>query len=141
VLRSASFVSWPSRVVSCWELLLSWRRRSGTQRGRRYSARDIAGLRLIQRLSQDEGSNLEGIRRILSMQDDIYELRSRVEQLTALLCRRPRIVRAKRVHRCAGSAACILAATVGNLHSLFRGVRFPEIMSAANAAAIGSVFR
>jgi MerR HTH family regulatory protein len=120
VLRSASFVSWPSRVVSCWELLLSWRRRSGTQRGRRYSARDIAGLRLIQRLSQDEGSNLEGIRRILPLAG---------------------IVRATRVHRCAGSAACILAATVGNLHSLFRGVRFPEIMSAANAAAIGSVFR
>ena len=35
------------------------------KRGRRYSARDIARLRLIQRLSQDEGINLEGIRRIL----------------------------------------------------------------------------
>ena len=29
------------------------------KRGRRYSARDIARLRLIQRLSQDEGINLE----------------------------------------------------------------------------------
>jgi MerR family transcriptional regulator, heat shock protein HspR len=55
------------------------------KRGRRYSARDIARLRLIQRLSQDEGINLEGIRRILHMQDDIDELHARVEQLTALL--------------------------------------------------------
>jgi MerR family transcriptional regulator/heat shock protein HspR len=55
------------------------------KRGRRYSARDIARLRLIQRLSQDEGINLEGIRRILRMQDDIDELRARVEQLSSLL--------------------------------------------------------
>jgi MerR family transcriptional regulator, heat shock protein HspR len=59
--------------------------RRTAKRGRRYSARDIARLRLIQKLSQDEGINLEGIRRILSMQDDIDELRARVEQLTALL--------------------------------------------------------
>ena len=59
--------------------------RRTAKRGRRYSARDIARLRLIQRLSQDEGINLEGIRRILHMQDDIDELHARVEQLTALL--------------------------------------------------------
>lgn len=59
--------------------------RRTAKRGRRYSARDIARLRLIQRLSQDEGINLEGIRRILLMQDDIDELRARVEQLTSLL--------------------------------------------------------
>jgi MerR family transcriptional regulator/heat shock protein HspR len=59
--------------------------RRTAKRGRRYSARDIARLRLIQRLSQDEGINLEGIRRILHMQDDIDELRARVEQLTSLL--------------------------------------------------------
>ena len=55
------------------------------KRGRRYSARDIARLRLIQRLSQDEGINLEGIRRILRMQDEIDELRSHVRDLSALL--------------------------------------------------------
>ena len=59
--------------------------RRTAKRGRRYSARDVARLRLIQRLSQDEGINLEGIRRILSMQDDIEELHARIEQLTALL--------------------------------------------------------
>ena len=55
------------------------------KRGRRYSARDIAKLRLVQRLSQDEGINLEGIRRILAMQDEIDELRARVEEMGQLL--------------------------------------------------------
>src|SRR3954462_9592925 len=59
--------------------------RRTAKRGRRYSARDIARLRLIQRLSQDEGINLEGIRRILHMQDELDELRARADQLTALL--------------------------------------------------------
>ena len=55
------------------------------KRGRRYSARDIARLRLVQRLSQDEGVNLEGIRRVLAMQDEIDGLRARVNDLTELL--------------------------------------------------------
>jgi MerR family transcriptional regulator/heat shock protein HspR len=55
------------------------------KRGRRYSARDITKLRLVQRLSQDEGINLEGIRRILSMQDELDELRRRMEDMAALL--------------------------------------------------------
>ncbi len=54
-------------------------------RGRRYSRRDIARLRLIQHLSQTEGVNLEGIRRILEMQDEIDRLRSRTEELAELL--------------------------------------------------------
>ncbi len=55
------------------------------KRGRRYSARDVARLRLVQRLSQDEGINLEGIRRILQMQDEIELLRVEVGQLTSAL--------------------------------------------------------
>ena len=55
------------------------------KRGRRYSARDIARLRLVQRLSQDEGINLEGIRRILSMQDELDEMRRRLEEMAAEL--------------------------------------------------------
>ena len=38
--------------------------RRTAKRGRRYSRRDVARLRLVQRLSQDEGVNLEGIRRV-----------------------------------------------------------------------------
>ena len=55
------------------------------KRGRRYSARDITRLRLVQRLSQDEGINLEGIRRILAMQDEIDDLRNRLQDMTQLL--------------------------------------------------------
>ena len=55
------------------------------KRGRRYSARDVAKLRLVQRLSQDEGINLEGIRRILAMQDEIDDLRARVDDLAELI--------------------------------------------------------
>lgn len=59
--------------------------RRTAKRGRRYSAHDIAKLRLIQRLSQDEGINLEGIRWILRMQDEIDDLRGRVSELTDVL--------------------------------------------------------
>lgn len=50
-------------------------------RGRRYSLRDIAKLRHIQRLSQDEGINLEGIRRILHLESEIEALQAHVEKL------------------------------------------------------------
>lgn len=56
-----------------------------TGRGRRYSPRDVAKLRLIQHLSQDEGINLQGIRRILDMESELDLLRAKVEQLTEML--------------------------------------------------------
>ena len=59
--------------------------RRTAKRGRRYSARDISKLRLVQRLSQDEGINLEGIRRILAMQDEIDELKARLHEAGELL--------------------------------------------------------
>lgn len=59
--------------------------RRTAKRGRRYSAHDIAQLRMIQRLSQDEGINLEGIRRILRMQDEIETLTAQLEEIRQLL--------------------------------------------------------
>src|SRR5699024_1878788 len=50
-------------------------------RGRRYSADDIARLQLIQQLSQDEGINLAGIRKILDLQDDLKRARARSRDL------------------------------------------------------------
>ncbi|KGM13179.1 heat shock protein transcriptional repressor HspR [Cellulomonas bogoriensis] len=50
-------------------------------RGRRYSLRDIATLREVQRLSQDEGINLQGIKRILALEAEVRRLREQVEQL------------------------------------------------------------
>jgi MerR family transcriptional regulator/heat shock protein HspR len=52
-------------------------------RGRRYSLRDILILREVQRLSQEEGINLNGIKRILEL--ELAERRSRglLAELTA----------------------------------------------------------
>ncbi|MBN9113344.1 MAG: helix-turn-helix transcriptional regulator [Pseudonocardia sp.] len=53
--------------------------------GRRYSARDIALLREVQRLSQVDGVNLAGVKRIIELEQLVDELRARVEELTAEL--------------------------------------------------------
>ena len=50
--------------------------------GRRYSARDVAMLREVQRLSQEEGVNLAGIKRIIALEQEVQGLR---EQLDAVL--------------------------------------------------------
>jgi MerR family transcriptional regulator/heat shock protein HspR len=50
-------------------------------RGRRYSARDIVMLREVQRLSQDEGINLAGIKRILELETHVAALQARVLEL------------------------------------------------------------
>ncbi|MEV0791415.1 helix-turn-helix transcriptional regulator [Kribbella sp. NPDC050459] len=52
-------------------------------RGRRYSAYDVAKLRYVQHLSQEEGVNLAGIRHILALQSEVEDLRKRVNQLLA----------------------------------------------------------
>jgi MerR family transcriptional regulator/heat shock protein HspR len=56
-----------------------------TGRGRRYSARDIALLREVQRLSQDEGINLAGVKRILELESHVQALQSRLVELRAEL--------------------------------------------------------
>ena len=56
-------------------------------RGRRYSLRDIAKLRHIQQLSQNEGINLEGIRRILALEDELDGMRTQLLRLTELVAR------------------------------------------------------
>ncbi|MCW2902000.1 MAG: transcriptional regulator, MerR family [Streptosporangiaceae bacterium] len=54
-------------------------------RGRRYSVRDIEMLREIQRLSQEEGINLAGIKHILELQRDTARLGDEVLRLRALV--------------------------------------------------------
>jgi len=54
-------------------------------RGRRYSARDIEVLRQVQRLSQDEGVNLAGVKRILELEAHVHALRARLTELLAEL--------------------------------------------------------
>lgn len=50
-------------------------------RGRRYSARDIAQLREVQRLSQEEGVSLAGIKRIIELENQVAALQHRVAEL------------------------------------------------------------
>ncbi|OBA75443.1 MerR family transcriptional regulator [Mycobacterium sp. 1554424.7] len=60
--------------------LVSPRRTSGG--GRRYSEHDVDLLREVQRLSQDEGVNLAGIKRIIELTNQVEALQSRVKELT-----------------------------------------------------------
>ena len=78
-------------------------------RGRRYSLRDILNLREVQRLSQEEGINLNGIKRILElelaerrsrmllaeMQAEISQLRSELESTRAVAARLANLVRSR----------------------------------------------
>jgi MerR family transcriptional regulator/heat shock protein HspR len=59
--------------------LVSPQRSSGG--GRRYSERDVDLLREVQRLSQDEGVNLAGIKRIIELTNQVEALQSRVQEL------------------------------------------------------------
>jgi MerR family transcriptional regulator, heat shock protein HspR len=78
--------------------LVSPGRSSG--RGRRYSARNVAQLLAVQRLSQEEGVNLAGIKRVLELEDHVIALRSRLAEIEAeLAAARASIVQAEaRVH-------------------------------------------
>jgi MerR family transcriptional regulator, heat shock protein HspR len=76
-------------------------------RGRRYSLRDILTLREVQRLSQEEGINLSGIKRILElelaersnrlllaeMQAEISQLRAELESTRSVAARLAALLR------------------------------------------------
>ena len=96
-------------------------------RGRRYSPRDVARLREVQRLSQDEGVNLAGIKRVLELEaendalrDELDRLRGEVEEV------RSRLSSARRVFA-AGPAGDIVAVAPG---------RRPERMGPASSALV-----
>lgn len=55
--------------------------------GRRYSVRDIALLREVQRLSQEEGVNLAGIKRIIELEREVDQLTDRLAEVTDELAR------------------------------------------------------
>ncbi|HET6484057.1 MAG TPA: MerR family transcriptional regulator [Actinoplanes sp.] len=49
--------------------------------GRRYSERDVALLREVQKLSQEEGVNLAGIKRIIGLEQMVGDLQERLRDL------------------------------------------------------------
>lgn len=52
---------------------------------RRYSMRDVERLRLIRRLTQDEGLNLAGVRLVLEMGERLEDSRRRIEELEEMV--------------------------------------------------------
>ncbi|WP_029088245.1 heat shock protein transcriptional repressor HspR [Brevibacterium album] len=84
-------------------------------RGRRYSAEDIARLQQVQRLSQDEGVNLAGIRKILDLQDELAEARAQVRALQA------RVEESAEAERTSGRV--FAAGRSGDVFSILRGER------------------
>src|ERR1700729_2270024 len=58
---------------------VSPRRSSGG--GRRYSQHDVDLLREVQRLSQDEGVNLAGIKRIIELTNQVDALQARLKEM------------------------------------------------------------
>ena len=55
--------------------------------GRRYSERDVELLREVQRLSQEDGVNLAGIKRVIELEHQVEALQKRVEELVGELQR------------------------------------------------------
>ena len=68
---------------------------------RRYSDRDIARLQMIQRLTQEEGLNLAGVKMIVEMEDQLDRMRRRVQTMDRELRQaRERLARElERLHR------------------------------------------
>lgn len=53
--------------------------------GRRYSLRDVELLREIQRLSQEEGVSLAGVKRIIGLEKMVVEMREQMVELAGEL--------------------------------------------------------
>jgi MerR family transcriptional regulator, heat shock protein HspR len=87
-------------------------------RGRRYSPDDVEKLRLIQRLSQEEGINLAGIRKILELRQEVDELDRRARGLAERLSEAM-----ERLHR---SGRVFAAGSSGDVVTILHGKR-PEV--------------
>ncbi|HET6242175.1 MAG: MerR family transcriptional regulator, heat shock protein HspR [Arthrobacter sp.] len=81
-------------------------------KSRRYSQRDVTMLREVQRLSQ-EGVSLEGVKRILQLENQVAALQRRVSELTEELGRRREPL----------DSRIFAAGTAGDVVSLARGKR------------------
>ncbi|HEY9473579.1 MAG TPA: helix-turn-helix transcriptional regulator [Mycobacteriales bacterium] len=68
--------------------------------GRRYSARDVVMLREVARLTQEEGVNLAGVKRIIELTARVAELQERVTALARELelARQEAVAAAAAVH-------------------------------------------
>lgn len=92
---------------------------------RRYSNRDIERLRMIQRLTQQEGLNLAGVRMIVEMDDEIEQMRQHVSALDAELQRARRRLRDEmdRLRRESRRAEIVPRSSVPRLRVTVKAVR------------------
>ncbi len=96
--------------------------------GRRYSGRDVALLREVQRLSQEEGVSLAGIQRILELEHQVAALRARVAELVTEVDRaRSRPEAAPRV---------FAAGARGDIVSVRPGERPPRLFPSSQAIVL-----
>lgn len=96
--------------------------------GRRYSGRDVALLREVQRLSQEEGVSLAGIHRILELEYEVAALRARVAELAAEV---------ERANDRTGPGARIFAAgRRGDIVTVRPGERPPRFVSSSKALVV-----
>ncbi len=91
-------------------LVIPSRTRGG---GRRYSSRDVARLREVQRLSQAEGVSLAGVQRILQLENQVDALQSRVAELEAELTRARAAAEQSRRVFAAGRSGDVVAVSAG----------------------------
>lgn len=89
--------------------------------GRRYSARDVEQLREIQRLSQEEGMNLAGVKRVMDLENQVIALQARVAELQA------------EVHR---AHAVVAAAEAEFASGLYRRAYLPVHVTAGGGAIV-----
>ncbi len=118
--------------------------------GRRYSSRDVALLREVQRLSQEEGVNLAGIKRVIELENQVEALQARLQELAEQLAATEAALGARPRHRhgvpAAGpragarlrargleaAGALTSAVTVRDVAGRFPGKHFPRGRSGCN---------
>ena len=96
--------------------------------GRRYSGRDVALLREVQRLSQQEGVSLAGIQRILELEHQVAALRGRVAELAVE-------VELAQSRMAAGSRV-FAAGSRGDIVAVRPGQRPPRLLSSSQAVVV-----
>jgi MerR family transcriptional regulator, heat shock protein HspR len=99
--------------------------------GRRYSGRDVAMLREVQRLSQEEGVSLAGIQRILELENQVEALQARVTELVEELR-----AHAERAKAAAHGARIFAAGTGGEIVAVRPGERPPRFGRSATQALV-----
>ncbi len=116
------------QTLRTWDRLglVSPSRSSG--QGRRYSLRDVLALREVQRLSQEEGVNLSGIKRILELDKELRRHQQRLADVSAELAQ-------LRIEL--ESTRSVAAKLAGLLRSRAGGAQLVPVRAAASTAPGG----